>query len=56
MVGRTRIWSAAALAAMLVAAPMAAGADGLPQVPPPAPIDARLAAAKAAMMGDPAAP
>jgi signal transduction histidine kinase/CheY-like chemotaxis protein len=45
------MWSAAALAALLVAAPLAAGAAD----PPASPVDARLAAAKDAMMGDPAA-
>lgn len=50
MVGGTRIWSAAALAAMLLAAPVAAGAAD----PVASPVDTRLAAAKAAMMGDPA--
>jgi signal transduction histidine kinase/CheY-like chemotaxis protein len=58
MVGRTRIWSAAALAALLVAAPLAAGAAGAADPvakPPSSPIDKQLAAAKDAMMGDPAA-
>jgi signal transduction histidine kinase/CheY-like chemotaxis protein len=55
MVGRTRIWSAAALAALLVAAPLAAGAAGPVAQPPASPIDKQLAAAKDAMMGDPAA-
>ena len=54
MVGRTRIWSAAALAAMLVVAPLAAGAADPVAKPPASPIDMRLAAAKDAMMGDPA--
>jgi tetratricopeptide (TPR) repeat protein len=53
MVGMRRIWSAAALAAWLVAAPAAAGAAAVP-AQPASPVDARLAAAKAAMMGDPA--
>jgi signal transduction histidine kinase/CheY-like chemotaxis protein len=55
MVGRTRIWSAAALAALLVAAPLVAGAAGPVAQPPASPIDKQLAAAKDAMMGDPAA-
>jgi signal transduction histidine kinase/CheY-like chemotaxis protein len=55
MVCRTRIWSAAALAALLVAAPLAAGAAGPVAKPPASPIDKQLAAAKDAMMGDPAA-
>lgn len=46
MIDRKRIGSAAALAVLLVAGPVAAAAG---------PVDARLDAAKAAMMGDPAA-
>ncbi|SFJ29755.1 ATP-binding protein [Caulobacter sp. UNC279MFTsu5.1] len=49
MVVRRRIGSAAALAALLVAAPAVAA----PAPAPASPIDARLAAAKDAMMGDP---
>ncbi|KQY35858.1 hypothetical protein ASD38_04740 [Caulobacter sp. Root487D2Y] len=54
MVDRTRIWSAAALAVLLAAAPAAAGAAGPGPNPPAGPVDAKLAAAKDAMMGDPA--
>ncbi len=50
MVGKRRIWSAAVLAAMLVG-PVAAGAA---DPGPASPIDAHLAGAKDAMMGDPA--
>ena len=52
MVVKRRIWSTV-LALLLVAAPLAATAAA--PSPPPSPIDARLAAAKAAMMGDPQA-
>ena len=53
MVVKRRIWSTV-LALLLVAAPMAATAAAPPS-PPTSLIDARLAAAKAAMMGDPQA-
>jgi signal transduction histidine kinase/CheY-like chemotaxis protein len=56
MVVKRRIWSTG-LALLLVAAPLAATAAAAAATasPPPSPIDARLAAAKAAMMGDPQA-